>query len=252
MTRPTPAAARPRPRPLEQLGDGQVAGQDQQHDEGVHAGLGGVPGRERARRRAGPQPTRPRSARPAGGRPATPAAGRRRAKRPGRNRTARSPSPNTLHPAVEQDVEERRGAVVAQALGQLAEREPGDADRLGLVEPQGRDGGEADDDGQDQDEAGGHGQPRRARARRGPSGARRRPARGGEATASVRSMDDCRRTAAQPPRSGTVTGGRDGGGGGGARRARRGTRRARCRAGDRRSAPGPGGRRRRRGRCRRG
>ena len=55
-----------------------------------------------------------------------------------------------VHPAVEQEVVERRVAVVAQRLGDVAERQRGDVDAQRLVEPQRRAGDEPQHDADDQ------------------------------------------------------------------------------------------------------
>ena len=119
----------------------EPAGEGQEHDQGVHAGLVGVPDRERQ----GPEHE---DGEPAQG--ASPARRRRRsrpagrvatAKTPDSARTATSPVPKTSVQSVEEHVVERGVAVVAEPR-RCPQGQRGDVDAQRLVEPQRRRGDE--------------------------------------------------------------------------------------------------------------
>ena len=104
-------------------------------------------GWRRATRRArGPRPRPP--CRPARRRPATHISGNSATtEHAGQRPDGHVAVAEQLHPAVEQEVVQRRVAVVAQGLGDVAERQPGDVDAERLVEPQRRAGHEPEGDG---------------------------------------------------------------------------------------------------------
>ena len=110
---------------------------DEQHLERVHARLGRVADRVRVRRdQRSPRSTRRPGPR-RGGRRTTVATDRAdHAHARQRPRPRQSPEPNTARPDVQQHVVERRRAVVAQRVVEVAERQAGDVDRQRLVEPQ--------------------------------------------------------------------------------------------------------------------
>ena len=106
-----------------------------QDHQRVHPGRGGVVDGER---RGGDQQDewpRHRAARRAGGRPS------RRTAAPPPTPRPKGPDGDVAlaedeHPEVEQHVVQRRGAVVAEGAGDLAERQLGDVDGQGLVQPE--------------------------------------------------------------------------------------------------------------------
>ena len=129
-------ADQPRPlRSLERVGHQQVAAEDEEHDECVHARLGRVPdGERRQRQQHDDGPTGACAADASAGQPSE---GQREDREDPRERTnghvglAEHP-----HPPVQQEVEQRRVPVLAQGGADVTERQPGDVDRQRLVEPQ--------------------------------------------------------------------------------------------------------------------
>jgi hypothetical protein len=112
----------------------QCQRQGQQHHQRVHAGLGGVPhgegreGEEEQRPPGDPWPTHP---------PAEDPHERQRgdAEHAGERSGGDVPVAEELHPPVEEPVEERRVAVVAQRVADLTQRQTGDVDVQRLVQP---------------------------------------------------------------------------------------------------------------------
>ena len=126
--------------------EGQEAEHGEQHHQRVHPGLGGVAGGER---RGGHEehgrPAHPPPAQPAPGQPGQWHGGH--ADHPGQRPDRDIGGAEPAHPDVEQHVEQRGGAVTSEEGGELVERQPGDVDGQGLVEPQVRPGPEPQDHG---------------------------------------------------------------------------------------------------------
>ena len=123
---------------------GQEAAAGQEDDQGVHAGLGGVVHREG---RAGQQHDhRPGHGPAAEAAPAEPADGKgRHGEEPGEGAHGAVGLSEDDHPEVQQVVVERRRPVVLQCIGDVMQREPGDVDGEGLVEPEPRAGPEPEE-----------------------------------------------------------------------------------------------------------
>ena len=135
---------------LERVRHQQVAGEHEEHDQRVHAGLGAVANGERRQRQQGHE--RPR------GDPAPDAAAGQPGERKGEHREHTGQRAHggvafaeDRHPAVKQEVVQRRVPVVAQRARDVAQRQPGDVDAQRFIEPKVRSGPEAqhhaDDDG---------------------------------------------------------------------------------------------------------
>ncbi len=137
-----PDRSRPREAGQQVLGE-QERSEDAEHDERVHPGLGRVA--EVERRDGHDQQDACRAD------PAAPApAGNPRERQRGDGDDARQgpdgdiATSEDLDPAVEQHVVERRVAILAERLGDVAQGQARDVDAEGLVEPERRLGGEAE------------------------------------------------------------------------------------------------------------
>ena len=166
-------AREPAPRrAVEHPHEREVAEEDQQHHQRVHAGLGRIADREGRggeQQHRGPGDRSGRGVRhtctsPA---PVEPAAGeprgheRRDPEDAGERPHRLVAGPEGPHPEVQQQVMEGRRAVLLQGAAQLGQREPGDVDREHLVRPEVRAGEEPQPDADDDDRGNGEDQPDR-------------------------------------------------------------------------------------------